>query len=209
MYIKVHTHDKIRMYWKNESGKRYGNFNNLRQQLNTKGDSLLFAVNGGMYTKNHTPQGLYIENNKTIQSLNTDTGYGNFHLKPNGVFLLDKTGAKIMEATKFIKHSSPTLFATQSGPMLLIDGNIHPAFNEGSKNLHIRNGVGIAADGTVVFAISNQPVNFYDFAMLFREHYTCQNALYLDGFVSKCYLPQLQRKDTGGNFGVMIGVIHR
>jgi len=204
---KVYTPDAIRMYWKNESGKRYANFNNLRQQLNTNDDSLIFATNGGMYTKNHSPQGLYIENGKTIQPLNTDTGHGNFYLKPNGVFLLDKTGAKVIETTKYTNHSSPTLFATQSGPMLLIDDNIHPAFNEGSKNLHIRNGVGIAADDAVVFAISNEPVNFYDFATLFKERYGCQNALYLDGFVSKCYLPELKRKDTGGNFGVMIGVI--
>ncbi len=204
---KVHTHDKIRMYWKNESGKHYNNFDKLRQQLNTKGDSLRFAVNGGMYTKNHTPQGLYIENGKTIQPLNTNTGHGNFYLKPNGIFLIDTEGAKVIETTKYTKHSSPTLFATQSGPMLIIDGNIHPAFNEGSKNLHIRNGVGIDTDGTAIFAISNEPVNFYDFAMLFKEQYGCQNALYLDGFVSKCYLPQLQRNDTGGNFGVMIGVI--
>lgn len=191
----------------NESGKRYANFNNLRQQLSTNHDSLRFATNVEC-TPKITIRKAYIENGKTIQTLNTDTGHGNFYLKPNGVFLLDKTGAKITETTKYTNHSFPALFATQSGPMLLIDGNIHPAFNEGSKNLHIRNGVGITADGAVIFAISNEAVNFYDFALLFKEQYGCQNALYLDGFVSKCYLPELKRKDTGGNFGVMIGVIH-
>jgi len=204
---QVHNHHQIRMYWTDESGKHYANFQNLRNQLRTNNDSLLFAVNGGMYTKKRVPQGLYIENGETIQAIDTSTGHGNFYMQPNGIFFLDKDGAKVVETTNFTTHSSPTLFATQSGPMLLIDGKIHPVFNEGSKNLHIRNGVGITANSTVVFAISNEPVNFYDFAMLFKERYGCQNALYLDGFVSKCYLPELKRKDTGGNFGVMIGVI--
>lgn len=206
---QVHQHHQIRMYWTDESGKRYANFQNLHNQLRTNGDSLLFAVNAGMYNKNRAPQGLYIENAKTIEPLNTTTEHGNFYMKPNGIFLIDKTGAKVLTTTEFTKHSSPTLFATQSGPMLLIDGEIHPNFNEGSKNLHIRNGVGIADDGAVIFAISNKPVNFFDFATLFKERYGCKNALYLDGFVSKCYLPERKRNDTGGNFGVMIGVIHR
>jgi uncharacterized protein YigE (DUF2233 family) len=91
--------------------------------------------------------------------------------------------------------------------MLVIDGEIHPAFREGSTNLHIRNGVGILPSSEVVFAISQKTVNFYDFASLFRDHFGCKNALYLDGFVSKMYLPELERQDTTGNFGVIIGVV--
>ena len=127
-------------------------------------------------------------------------------MKPNGIFLVDNEEAKVIETSKFEQKDS-TIFATQSGPMLLIDGAIHPAFNEGSKNVHIRNGVGIADDGSIVFAISNEPVNFYDFASLFKEKYGCQNALYLDGFVSKCHLSELGRSDKGENFGVIIGVL--
>jgi len=201
----VRDHRHIRFFWKNKTGKRYANFTNLNTEIQAAGDSLLFAMNGGMYMPDHHPQGLYIEGGKTLRPIEKGEGKGNFYMKPNGIFFIDKEQVKIVETTKFDAHSS-ALYATQSGPMLLIEGAIHPAFNEGSKNLHIRNSVGIAADGSVVFAISNKPVNFYDFASLFKEKYGCKNALYLDGFVSKCYLPELERSDKGGNFGVIIGV---
>lgn len=203
---KVYDHRTIRFFWKNKKSEHYKNFANLNAQLRAKGDSLRFASNGGMYTPKLGPQGLYIEAGKTLEKIDKEDGSGNFYMKPNGVFLINEAGAKVIETTKYSRHS-PTLFATQSGPMLLIDGAIHPAFNEGSKNLNVRNGVGIADDGAVVFAISNERVNFYDFASLFKEKYGCQNALYLDGVVSKCHLPELQRSDKGGNFGVIIGVL--
>jgi len=205
---QVRDHRQIRLFWKNKNGQHYANFTNLNTELRTVGDSLLFAMNGGMYMPDHSPQGLYIESGKTLQAIDTGKGKGNFYMKPNGVFVIDNEGVKVAEASKF-DQDAPTLFATQSGPMLLIDGAIHPAFNKNSKNLHIRNGVGIADDGNVVFAISNKPVNFYDFASLFKEKYGCQNALYLDGFVSKCHLPELGRSDKGGNFGVIIGVLEK
>lgn len=203
---QVRDHRQIRLFWKNKEGQHYANFTNLNTELRTEGDSLLFAVNGGMYMPDRRPQGLYIEKGNTLQKIDKTKGKGNFYMKPNGVFLIDNEGAKVVETSKFDQDIS-TVFATQSGPMLLIDGAIHPAFNEGSKNLHIRNGVGIANDGSVIFAISNERVNFYDFASLFKEKYGCRNALYLDGFVSKCHLPELKRSDKGGNFGVMIGVL--
>lgn len=203
---QVRDHRQIRLFWKNKKGQRYANFTNLNTELRTMGDSLLFAMNGGMYMPDHRPQGLYIEAGKTLQTIDKGQGKGNFYMRPNGIFLIDNEGAKVVETTKFDQDTS-TIFATQSGPMLLIDGAIHPAFNEGSKNVHIRNGVGIADDGSVVFAISNKPINFYDFASLFKEKYGCRNALYLDGFVSKCHLPKLGRNDKGGNFGVIIGVL--
>ncbi len=203
---QVLDHRQIRFFWKNKEGEHYANFTNLNTELRTERDSLLFAMNGGMYMPDRSPQGLYIEGGKTLQKIDTQKGKGNFYMKPNGIFLIDNEGAKVVETSKF-DQSATTLFATQSGPMLLIDGAIHPAFNEGSKNVHIRNGVGIADDGSVIFAISNELVNFYDFASLFKEKYGCQNALYLDGFVSKCHLPELERSDTGGNFGVIIGVL--
>jgi len=203
---RVRDYRQIRFFWKNEKGQRYANFTNLNTNLRAKGDSLLFAMNGGMYMSNHRPQGLYIEKSETIQKVDKGEGKGNFYMKPNGIFLIDNEGAKVVETTKFTQDTHP-IFATQSGPMLLIDGAIHPAFNEGSKNVHIRNGVGITNDGSVIFAISNELVNFYDFASLFKEKYGCRNALYLDGFVSKCHLPELGRSDEGGNFGVIIGVL--
>ena len=89
--------------------------------------------------------------------------------------------------------------------MLVLDGQIHPAFKEGSKNLNIRNGVGILPNNKVVFAMSKSEINFYDFAKFF-QNLGCKNALYLDGFVSRCYFPEKNWTQTDGNFGVIIGV---
>ena len=89
--------------------------------------------------------------------------------------------------------------------MLVIDGKIHPAFTKGAANVNIRNGVGILPDNTIVFAMSKTEINFYDFAIYFKNT-SCKNALYLDGFVSRTYLPEQNWIQTDGNFRVMIGV---
>ncbi len=89
--------------------------------------------------------------------------------------------------------------------MLLIDGELHSKFRKGSKNLHIRNGVGILPDGKIICAMSKEKINFYDFATFFKQQ-GCQNALYLDGFVSRMYLPEKEWEQMDGDFGVIIGV---
>jgi uncharacterized protein YigE (DUF2233 family) len=96
-------------------------------------------------------------------------------------------------------------FATQSGPMLVVNGEIHTAFKKGSSNLNIRNGVGILPNNHILFAMSKKEINFYDFAQFFKNA-GCKNALYLDGFVSRTYLPEKNWVQTDGQFGVMIGV---
>jgi uncharacterized protein YigE (DUF2233 family) len=101
-----------------------------------------------------------------------------------------------------------SLLATQSGPMLLIDGAIHPAFREGSSNLNIRNGVGLLPDNRLIFAMSGKPVNFYTLASWFRDR-GCRNALYLDGFVSRTWLPEKGWTQTDGDLGVLIGVTEK
>ena len=89
--------------------------------------------------------------------------------------------------------------------MLVVDGNIHPAFRKGSANINIRNGVGILPDKRVLFALSREAINFYDFAEFFKSR-GCQNALYLDGFVSRAYLPEKGWKQMDGNFGLLMAV---
>lgn len=88
--------------------------------------------------------------------------------------------------------------------MLLIDGEIHPKFNEGSKNVNVRNGVGVLEDGSVIFAISKEQINLFDFATFFKNK-GCKNALYLDDFVSQAYVPSKGYIQKGGAFGVIIG----
>lgn len=196
---------KIKFYWKDENGQVLGSLYRMKAFVESQGGKLRFGMNGGMYRQDQSPQGLYIENGERKQSLNTSSGEGNFYLKPNGVFYITKGNKPIVCRTEDFAESEDIRFATQSGPMLLIDGEMHPAFIKGSANLNIRNGVGILPDNTVVFAMSKQPVNFYDFATFFKN-LNCKNALYLDGFVSRTYLPEQQWEQTDGNFGVLIGV---
>lgn len=201
--------DNLLMVWQDSSGNPLKNFDALKTFLASQGKQLAFATNGGMYTQTSSPLGLYVEKGIQLHSLNTRDASGNFYLKPNGVFYItQKNKAHIVTTPnmtgEIIKEAK---YATQSGPMLLIDGEVHSEFKEGSANINIRNGVGILPNGGVVFSISNQPVNLYDFAMHFKN-LGCKNALYLDGFVSKMYLPSAGKK--GGErerFGVMIAVV--
>lgn len=196
----------IVFYWKDTNGKNFRSLNALKQFTESNGHELEFAMNGGMYLKDNSPQGLFIENGIAHSSLDTLSGFGNFYMKPNGVFYLTKTNEAIVCNTTDFTDNGQVKFATQSGPMLLIAGKIHPVFKEGSKNLNIRNGVGILPDGKVIFAMSKEEINFYDFALFFKKM-NCTNALYLDGFVSRTYLPKENWKQLDGNFGVIIGVV--
>lgn len=203
---------ELELFWKDEEGNMLGNFEKLKNHLSQNNEKLIFAINGGMFDKNHSPVGLYIENGQMINPLNTQKQVeGNFYLQPNGVFYLLKEGKAGIQTTEaFSKMPLNDLeYATQSGPMLLVDGNINPLFQKGSKNKYIRNGVGLFPSGNLVFAISKKEMNFYDFAHHFEE-LGVENALYLDGFVSKIYWPsQAFTSDTKDGFGVMIGEINK
>ena len=164
-------------------------------------------MNGGMYKKDRSPQGIYIENGIIKSEIDTvQNAYGNFYMQPNGIFYITYDNKGVVCKTPDFEYNKNIKYATQSGPMLLIDGKIHPKFKEGSKYVNIRNGVGILPDGKLLFAMSKQKINFYDFATYFKNA-GCKNALYLDGFVSKTYLPEKNWIDLGGNFGVIIAEV--
>lgn len=196
--------EAIAFYWRDEQANNFQNFKNLQSWLNKKKETLVFAMNAGMYTKNSIPQGLYIEKGKILVEIDREEkGYGNFYLQPNGVFSISKENKAHICETKDFKVATTTEYATQSGPLLVIDGTIHPAFTKGSKNIHIRNGVGIRSDGRLLFAMSKERINFYDFASFFLQN-DCKNALYLDGFVSRTYLPSKKWQQDDGNFAGII-----
>ena len=197
----------IQFFWKNKKGQLIRSLENLKKELENENKELLFAMNAGMYSLDRNPQGLFIKNGKTIKPLDTlQDGYGNFYLQPNGVFFIKNDSAGVLPSNLFSKKNIAPTWATQSGPMLLINEKVHPIFTEGSTNLNTRNGVGVISKHEIVFVISQKEVNLFDFAMLFKEKLNCKNALYLDGFVSRAYIPKLDRKNLDGNFGVMIGV---
>jgi len=205
-YIANPNKQQIRFYWKDNNNKNYANLQNLKLSLENEGKKLIFATNGGMYNQSFAPQGLYIENGKLLSPIDMkQNGYGNFYLQPNGVFFVLKTNVARVVPTDSFKYSENILFATQSGPMLLIDNEINAKFNKNSKNKYIRNGVGILPNGNVVFAMSKERISFYDFANYFKL-LGCANALYLDGFVSRTYLPSKNWSQLDGNFAVIIAI---
>lgn len=206
IHYTVNLHQQaLNFYSKNEKGDYFKTHGGLKSWLDQKNTELVFAMNGGMYLKDLSPQGLYIENGKVVKQIDTTSHrYGNFYMKPNGVFYVQGNKATIVSSDKFEYNDSIRL-ATQSGPMLLLDGEFHPKFNEQSENVHIRNGVGILPNGNVLFAISKEEVTFYEFANFFKSM-GCLNALYLDGFVSRMYLPSKKWTQTDGLFSIIMAV---
>ena len=190
---------------------RYGSLGNVKRYLEqANGRKLLIATNGGMYNKNRDPQGLLIQNGqlKTPLDLAT-TGKGNFYLQPNGVFLIDQNNRPhVVETQSFDQGQQQfnPVWATQSGPMLVTAGQINTKFNANSTNKFVRSGVGIIDEHHVAFVISKAPVNFYHFAEVFRDILGCQNALFLDGVVSRMYCPEAGRYETDGSFGTIITI---
>jgi uncharacterized protein YigE (DUF2233 family) len=160
----------LSFHWKNNAGEHYGSIRNLQDDFSKSGRKLTFAMNGGMYKTDRSPLGLYIEEGKVKSRINrVQNAYGNFYMQPNGVFILDSNKTARVIKSSLYKNSDGIAYATQSGPMLLIEGKVHPAFRKGSKNLNIRNGVGILPNGSVLFAISKVEVNFYDFAQFLKK----------------------------------------
>jgi uncharacterized protein YigE (DUF2233 family) len=183
---------QLRFYWKRPDGSPYGAISALRQELASQGEKLTFAVNGGIYSRELEPLGLYVEDGERLAALSRGSGGGNFFLKPNGVFYITDEGARVVETAAY-QPDGRVRYAVQSGPMLVIDGELHPRFIPGYHSRYVRNGVGVDRAGRVVFGISDAPVNFHDFGTLFRDRLDCPNAVYLDGKISQMYLPDLGR----------------
>ncbi|HEX8150365.1 MAG TPA: phosphodiester glycosidase family protein [Pyrinomonadaceae bacterium] len=178
----------IKTLWKNSNGVPYGS---LDQAYRQAGGDLLALTNAGIYSKNYTPEGLHVEEGVTLSPLNLDGGEGNFYWRPNGVFYVAGGGAGIVESEKFgaLNERPGVLEATQSGPLLVIDGELNPNLKPDSRSLYVRNGVGVASPEEVFVVVSQDAVSLHDFASVFREQLRCRNALYLDGCVSQVYLP--------------------
>ncbi|WP_250942207.1 phosphodiester glycosidase family protein [Allorhizobium sonneratiae] len=200
-------HDMIRLYDHAPDGIPYAGFDRLQSQLSAEGRRLVFGMNGGMYLDNLDPAGLFIANGMTLKPAVTGDGWGNFYLKPNGVFYREGRIAGVMETQAFLNSGISPDMATQSGPMLVIDGRIHPRFLPDSDSLKIRNGVGVDDKGDVIFVLSEDPVRFYDMALLFRDDLHTPNALFLDGSISAIAEPQNQRIDRGAPLGPILAVI--
>jgi uncharacterized protein YigE (DUF2233 family) len=213
--IKVNPDSvNISLYWKT-GDEHIKNISKLKAALENQNNKLIFATNGGMFDKKLSPIGLFIENGILIKHLNTRLiktlqkgTLPNFYLEPNGVFYItQEEKAGVCKTTAYSKVSN-VKFATQSGPMLIIDGEINKIFDSNSKNFNVRNGVGILPNNEVIFAISMNKVSFYDFARYFKEQ-GCSNALYLDGYVSKAFIPKQGIEQMDGELGILIGITEK
>lgn len=200
--------EDVRLFLNDGAGAVYGSFARIDAALAQGGAHLVFAMNAGMYHPDRSPVGLYIEGGEASARLVTREGPGNFGLLPNGVFCIGAEGFSILESRAYEAAPPACRFATQSGPMLVIDGALHPRFLPDSESRHLRNGVGVSADGReAVFVISDAPVTFHEFARLFRDGLGIGQALYLDGSVSRLYAPELGRADWGMPMGPVVGLV--
>ncbi|MDK1373251.1 MULTISPECIES: phosphodiester glycosidase family protein [unclassified Sinorhizobium] len=197
----------IRLYNKDQAGVPFKSFKALSLELHHHDEYLVFAMNGGMYHEDLSPVGLHVEEGVEQAPLNTNSGWGNFHLLPNGVFYVGDGKARVMAAEAYRAAGIKPRFATQSGPVLVIDGALHPRFLPNSDSFKTRNGVGVTTSGEVVFAVSKRPVRFHDFATLFRDALGCPNALFLDGTISSLYAPEINRHDRLFPLGPIIAVV--
>jgi uncharacterized protein YigE (DUF2233 family) len=200
----------VRLFWKRPDGEPYRALDSLPHALDKDRGRLLFATNAGMFDAQYRPVGLYVEDGRELVRISMRPGPGNFHLKPNGVFSITGETAAVSDSDSFLRDKPQVDFATQSGPMLVIGGQLHPRFVQARISQKRRDGVGIRDRHTVVFAISEDPVSFAEFARLFRDALACRNALFLDGgSVPRLYSPLLHRVGNLLPMGPMIAVFDR
>jgi uncharacterized protein YigE (DUF2233 family) len=205
--LRNHT---VRLYWKKSDGTPYASLSALPRALEGEAGRLLFATNAGMFDPARKPVGLYVEQGQELVHVSTRSGYGNFHMKPNGVFYISGDRAAVAETRTFLKQRPHADLATQSGPMLVLNGRLHPRFDRNSASLKARNGVGVRADGKVIFAISQGELSFDAFARLFRDGLNCPNALFLDGgSAASLYSPSLNRHGNFVSLGPMLAVFEK
>jgi uncharacterized protein YigE (DUF2233 family) len=204
--VRVDTStQQLRLYWRDDKGQPLRSLERLATWLNTQGKALDFGMNAGMYHADGGPVGLLVIDGRELAPLNLSDGHGNFFLKPNGVFLIDTSGPRVIDAVDYPASHLGVRYATQSGPLLLKNGQIHAALRPSSASRYIRNGV-CATGAKATFVISQRPVSLYEFASFLRDELQCQDALYLDGSVSSLYSPALGRNDRLHALGPMLGV---
>lgn len=196
--IDLVRHD-LELLWKDENDQPFLTLDRARAYVESRGDSVVALTNAGIYEPGFVPTGLFVQHGVERQPLNLRDGEGNFYLKPNGVFYLTADGAGIVESSGFARDTEELILALQSGPLLLLHGDVHPAFGENSSNCRLRSGIGVRPDGAIIVAISRGAISFHDFSRHFLEELGCADALYLDGTISSLYAPAAGRLRNSGN----------
>jgi uncharacterized protein YigE (DUF2233 family) len=210
--------ERLELLLRDDAGMPLKTLRAAAEWLKSHGKEMTFGMNGGMFEPDFTPTGLFVNEGEQLRPLNDSQPKmppgrltPNFYLQPNGVFLVTDKGAQIVKTADYRKVSGKVRLATQSGPLLVFDDEINPAFNPKSKNTCARNAVGVDEAGKVFFAISssNIPISFYELAKFFRDELKCRNALFLDGVISSIYPRQLGRDDSNQEFGPILVVTRK
>ena len=200
--------DDIRLFLRGADGLPYGDFATLNAALEAQGQTLGFAMNAGIYHPDRRPVGYYVEEGAEYMRLLLRASVGNFGLLPNGLLCLTDRSIEVVETLRFVARKQSCRFATQSGPMLVIDGALHPRFLKQSSSRYRRNGVGTWANGVeAIFVMSKGFVTFHQFFSLFKDYLGVPQALYFDGNVSRLFAPKLSRNDLGRKLGPIIAVV--
>jgi len=202
--------ESIRLAWTDNRGVPLRSFARLAAAMGTEAGRVAFAMNAGMFDQQGNPIGLFVADSDVRMPVNTGSGSGNFYLKPNGVFWVAKDGRLGVETTdQYISHQIAPDWATQSGPMLVVDGDLNSQIAPDGPSKFIRNGVGVASPRSAFFVISEEPVSFGRMARFFRDALGCRNALYFDGAVSSLWAPALGRRDDAHPLGPLVVVTAR
>lgn len=180
--------DQVELVWRDADGEPFGQLERARRSIEAESGTVRLILNSGLYRPGLIPAGLHIEDGVELTPINLNDGAGNFHLVPNGVFFVEDGRAAVLESNAYAAAEPTPRLAVQSGPMLTIDGAIHPRFRPTSKSRHVRNGVGVTTDGRVVFLQSVRPVTLWEFAEAFLAS-GAPNSLYLDGTIARMEAP--------------------
>jgi uncharacterized protein YigE (DUF2233 family) len=196
---------ELRLYGQADPAQR--RFEEVRARLVASGERWGPLTNAGIFHAGERPVGLFVEAGREYAPLELADGEGNFYLKPNGVFYVDGSGAHVVDSALYAPTGTVSL-ATQSGPLLVRDGVLHPRFLPGSSSRTTRSGIGVRDAQRAVIAVSRAPASLHATGVLFRDLLGCSNALYLDGSISDFDAPG--RADASRQaFGGVLAVVER
>lgn len=130
----------------------------------------LITINGGFFDRNFKSLGLRISDGKTKSPLKKISWWGIFYIRNERPYI---SSARQFQADKQIS------FAVQSGPRLLVNGQI-PPLKPGKAE---RTALGINNDGQVILLVTdNAALSTMELAQLLKSPpLNCINALNLDG----------------------------
>ena len=118
-------HDNIRLFFTGTDGKPYGSLSALA--CGAKGEGRKAYVRDERW---HVQQD---QSRRPLCRGQPQAARGRharrcneFHMKPNGVFWIGDGVAGVTETSRYLANTPPARYATQSGPMLIVDGKIHP-----------------------------------------------------------------------------------